>query len=110
MNTWSYNIKFPTNLYKRVNNIDEYYNSILELLNPIYVEGLFYGELISGIITPLDIDEWNELFSKESVNINNLKITPDNIILKPSENEFPLLLNFSYNHKYLFWTSLSNII
>lgn len=107
MNPWLHNPMFPGVLYTKATNLEEYYEAIIELLNPIIINQNHYGEIFEETIYPLDNKEWADLFLKD-ISISQYSES-NNIKLKPTEEEFPLLIHFSFNHKYFFWTSLKEI-
>lgn len=106
MNSWLHNPIFPNLLYKRINTKEEYLSSILMLKDVFHITNSFYGESYDTELYPLDEVEWTEYFLKPNSDFNT--ITLESLISKPLEEEYPLILNFSVNHKYLFWTALKD--
>ena len=107
MNTWLHNPIFPGVLHTTASNLEEYYEAIIELLNPTTIQFSYYEETFEDTIYPLDNNEWRELFLKDTFisdyrDFNNIK-------LKPSTEDFPILIHFLSNHKYLHWTSLNGV-
>ena len=107
MNQWLHKPIFPGILYTKANNLEEYYEAIIELLNPITIKLNHYGEVYEETIYPLDKDEWCKLFLKD-ISISNYRDSND-IKLKPSEEDFPILIHFSSNHKHFSWISLNDV-
>ena len=106
MNSWLHNPAFPNLLYKRINNKEEYLSSILALKGVFHITNSFYGDAYDTDLYPLDETEWIKYFLKPGS--NTYSITSESLITQPSEAEYPVILNFSVNHKYLFWTTLKD--
>ena len=111
MSTWLYNPNFPNLLYKKVKNIEEYISSVIELKSKFYLSVNYDGDLYDSHIYPFDGDDdiWNNYFLVD-VDAKQNKLDKTNFKLIPKETEFPVLLNFSGNHRYLSWVSINNII
>lgn len=107
MNPWLHNPMFPGLLYTKATNIEEYYKAIIELLNPITITKNHYGVIFEETVYPLDNSEWADLFLCDTAIFGHSCI--NDLKLKPTQDEFPILIHFSSNHKYFFWTSLNDV-
>lgn len=101
---WSYNPTFPNTLSCIVKSLDDYFKAIELLQFPIDCSFYFYGESVTYELLPFDGDEksWREYFFNTTLDTFSHK----SLKLKPNQEEFPIVLVFSCNHKYLYWISL----
>ena len=110
MSAWFFKEDFPNILYKKINNIAEYIDSICELKNSIKVTINLYGEVYDTEIFPFygDLSLWEDYFIKTEYK-GSPSVLEDMLSKKPNKDEFPILMTFASNYNYLYWIPLKEI-
>lgn len=107
MNKWLFNSIFPGTLYRKVNNITEYIESLNELKNPIEIKAKYYDEILDIEIFPFkgDIDLFKETFCINQ-DVEEF-LDKESIKLKPEDSDYPVMLIYKHNYNDFYWIPLS---